>query len=219
MNESALLLLNLQNDCMPQGALSIPGADAVIAVANQLMQEFPFVVAVKKSHPADHFSFAECHPRKKVGDTITINGKVQELWPRHCVEDSHGSALVSELDLSGIDHILSKGGHRLRVSYSAFFENRNRLATGLHTLLKFHKVKNLYILGISLDHDVARTAGDALNLGYQPYVIIDACYSAFPEELKLENFIKDLKAKNVMIVNSNTLTASPKQLHFEFEEE
>src|SRR3990167_5633166 len=164
MKNSALILVGLQNDFMPGGALNISHGHEVIPLVNTLIHQFQFVVATKDWHPKKHISFSSQHPEKKPGDTIEINGQLQRLWPDHCIQNTPGSELACDLDTSGIDHILHKGTRHEIDAYSSFFNNDKKQATGLHTLLKFHQIKNIYILGLPTEFDVKHTALDGLQL-------------------------------------------------------
>ena len=171
----ALILVDLQNDFLPGGALGIAGADAIIPVINQLIPHFPLVVATQDWHPSDHVSFASNHPGKKVGDRIEIEGVEQILWPVHCVRNSLGAELSSALNQERIESFFFKGTDQMIDSYSAFFDNARRKSTGLADYLKSREVTSVYLAGLATDYCVLYSALDALYLGFQTTVISDAC--------------------------------------------
>src|SRR5512133_1067808 len=119
----ALLLVDIQNDFVPGGALAVPDGDAVVGVANALMPRFSLVVASQDWHPADHGSFASNHDGLAPGDVTTLGGVDQVLWPDHCVQGTPGASFHSALDIALIDHVVRKGAHPEVDSYSAFYDN------------------------------------------------------------------------------------------------
>lgn len=171
----ALLLIDLQNDFMPGGALAIPDAWESIKAANYAQQFFKVVIASKDWHPQQHLSFAINHPSKKPGDVIKLDGFEQTLWPVHCVQHTFGAALVKELDQSHIQHVATKGEDIHIDSYSAFFDNAHRQETGLAHYLNQRSIDEIYILGVATEYCVKFSALDAINLGLKTNVIIDGC--------------------------------------------
>ena len=172
---NALILVDIQNDFLPGGALAVPGGDQVVDVANEAMGRFDRVVATQDWHPADHGSFATEHPGRKVYETILLDGVQQTLWPRHCVQRSAGASFASALRVAGIDHVIQKGTDRRVDSYSGFFDNARGRATGLQAWLKSHDVNEVSVMGLALDYCVALTAIDAVELGFQTTVWTDGC--------------------------------------------
>src|SRR4051812_49361700 len=132
----ALILVDLQHDFCPGGALAVNKGDETIAIANRLMPHFSLIVATQDWHPANHKSFATQHPGKKPGDTIELDGKPQVLWPPHCVQDTPGAELHKELDRSKITEVIRKGTDASIDSYSGFFDNNHEKATGLAEWLR-----------------------------------------------------------------------------------
>ncbi|MFQ5501903.1 MAG: bifunctional nicotinamidase/pyrazinamidase, partial [Phycisphaerae bacterium] len=171
----ALILVDLQNDFTPGGALPVPDGDAVVSIANRLMPRFDLIVATQDWHPPDHGSFAANHSGKDPGDTIKLNGLEQILWPVHCVQDTPGAALLSVLDTSRIAHVFRKGIDPGIDSYSGFFDNDHRNATGLGDYLKEQRVDRVYIMGLATDYCVKFTALDARSLGFDTCLIEDGC--------------------------------------------
>src|SRR4051812_25402119 len=143
----ALILVDIQNDFLPGGALAVPNGDEVIAVANELeRQPFDRVVATQDWHPSDHHSFARMHPGKKPGDMIQLHGLAQVLWPPHCVQATTGADFASRLDQSRIDAVFRKGTDRDIDSYSGFFDNGKRKATGLGDYLRAQGIGQVTVL-------------------------------------------------------------------------
>lgn len=171
----ALILVDLQNDFLPGGALAVPRGDEVIPLANALQPYFPLVVATQDWHPADHLSFASQHPGSMAGDVAEVNALQQVLWPDHCVQGTPGAALAANLHTDSIAHVIRKGTDRQVDSYSGFFDNDRRRATGLHEYLQARHVTDVYILGLATDYCVRATALDAARLGYRVQLIEDAC--------------------------------------------
>jgi len=172
----ALVLVDIQNDFMPSGALAVPRADEVVPVANALIQRFGnMVVATQDWHPPGHSSFASSHSGKAPGDVVEIDGVQQTLWPDHCVQQSAGASFHSGLDISGIHHVVRKGADPRIDSYSGFFDNDQRHSTGLEVLLKRHRVSRLLLAGVATDYCVLFTALDARRLGFQVVVVKDGC--------------------------------------------
>jgi len=171
----ALIIVDVQNDFCPGGALPVPAGDQVVPVINNLQRQFELVVATVDWHPADHCSFAANHPGYKVGDVIEIDGLQQILWPVHCVQNTPGAQLHPALDTSRIASLFRKGADPRVDSYSAFFDNGRRKATGLADYLRQHGATELYICGLATDYCVKFTALDAVELGFRTNVLADAC--------------------------------------------
>ncbi|MEO1514239.1 MAG: bifunctional nicotinamidase/pyrazinamidase [Bacteroidota bacterium] len=171
----ALLLIDLQIDFCPGGALEVPQGDQVIDLANQLMDQFELVVATKDWHPADHESFAANHLWRRPGDVIELHGLEQILWVMHCVQDSFGSQFHPQLQTDKINHIVYKGTDKEIDSYSGFFDNGHRQATGLEAYLRDKGVTELYIMGLATDYCVKFSVLDALSCGFETYLIEDGC--------------------------------------------
>lgn len=171
----ALLVIDMQNDFMPWGALPTAGADTLIPLINELMEKFPIVVATKDWHPKGHISFAANHRGKKEGETILFNGMEQILWPVHCVQDSDGAAFATGLNTDNFDRIFFKGTDLELDSYSAFFDNAHLKDTGLSNYFKKRKIEDLYFTGVATDYCVLFSVLDALELGFKATLIRDAC--------------------------------------------
>lgn len=177
----ALLLVDLQNDFMPNGALPVPGGDEVIPLANRLQPYFDRVIATQDWHPAHHISFAANHPGRQPGDCIDCCGIAQCLWPIHCIQNTHGAALVAQLNSKVIDKIIYKGTDPAVDSYSAFFDNARQKETPLAAYLKEQAIDELYVMGVALEYCVQYTVLDACALGIKTYLIVEGCRGITPE--------------------------------------
>ena len=172
---NVLLLIDIQNDFLPGGALAVPDGDAVIDVANHLIASAQHVVATQDWHPVGHGSFASQHDGVSVGEVFDLDGVPQVAWPDHCVQDTVGAKFADSLLVDRIDHVVHKGTQQMIDSYSGFFDNDHRQATGLHDYLQSVKATELTVVGLATDYCVKFTVLDALKLGYQVRVVIDGC--------------------------------------------
>jgi nicotinamidase/pyrazinamidase len=202
---SALILVDLQNDFVPGGALAVPQGDEVIPVADELQEKFDLVLATKDWHPPDHGSFAENHAGKKPGDRIVLDGIEQILWPVHCVQNTYGAEFVPLFDRSRIAHIFHKGTERNIDSYSTFFDNAHRRHTGLAHYLEKREVRQVYLMGLALDYCVKYSALDALQLGFKTYVIIDGCRGIDLESGDIDRALNEIKQSGAVLVKSSDL--------------
>ncbi len=171
----ALILVDLQNDFLPGGALAVPRGDEVIPVANRLVGHFGFVVATRDWHPPDHSSFASQHPGHAVGDVIEVGGVAQVLWPDHCVQGTKGAEFAAALNDAAISEIVTKGTSRDIDSYSGFFDNNQRQATGLLDILQRSGITRVHVMGLATDYCVKFTALDALKLGFETNLVLEGC--------------------------------------------
>jgi nicotinamidase/pyrazinamidase len=175
MTKTCLLLIDLQNDFLPGGALAVSDGDRVIPIANSLMRDFEMVIASQDWHPANHGSFVSQHPNLNVGDTFLWNGSMQVVWPDHCVQGTYGAAFSPGLDVSRISHLITKGEDSSIDSYSAFFDNGKNRATRLHALLQSHGIDTIHVMGLATDYCVRASVLDALDLGYQVTLQTNGC--------------------------------------------
>ncbi|CUH87053.1 nicotinamidase/pyrazinamidase [Phaeobacter sp. CECT 5382] len=170
----ALIVIDVQNDFCSGGALAVPDGDEVVAPINDLMRDFATVILTQDWHPAGHSSFASTHVSKHPFDTIEMSYGSQVLWPDHCVQGSAGAEFHPDLITRG-DLILRKGFRSVVDSYSAFFENDKKTATGLEGYLRNRGITRLTLAGLATDFCVAFSALDAARLGFDVTVELQAC--------------------------------------------
>lgn len=175
--DDVLLVVDVQNDFCPGGALAIPDADQIVPVVNRVARCFPHIVLTQDWHPAGHRSFASSHPGKKPFDVTTLDYGQQILWPDHCVQNTRGAALRADLDLPRAELIVRKGFRRDIDSYSAFYENDHKTPTGLEGYLRQRGFKQVVIVGLALDFCVRYSAEDAAGHGFNVAVIMDGCWA------------------------------------------
>ncbi len=207
-----LLLVDIQNDFLPGGALPVPQGDRVIPVANRLQRLFPLVVATQDWHPAGHGSFASSHPGRRPGELVDLNGLPQVLWPDHCVQGSPGAELAARLDGSRIEAILRKGTDPGIDSYSGFFDNGQRKSTGLADYLRGRGVDEVLLVGLATDYCVKATALDARRLGFRASLIEDGAAGVELRPGDVRAAIDEMRAAGVAVVRSGELAASPGQV-------
>ena len=172
---SALVVVDLQYDFCPGGALAAPDGDATVPVIDRLARAFDDVVLTQDWHPPGHLSFASSHPGAKPGERIELPYGQQMLWPDHCVQGSRGAELHAGLDLPNAVLTVRKGFRADVDSYSAFMENDGATSTGLAGYLRERGLKRLWFCGLALDFCVAWSALDARRLGFEATVVEDAC--------------------------------------------
>lgn len=173
--DTALIVVDVQNDFCSGGALAVPDGEAVVPVINTLACAFGLIVITQDWHPAGHASFASSHAGRSPFETTTMPYGPQVLWPDHCVQGTRGAALHDALDLPTAQLIVRKGWHASVDSYSAFVEADGRTTTGLAAWLRAHGVARVAVTGLATDFCVAYTAQDARSAGFETWVIEDAC--------------------------------------------
>jgi len=171
----ALMLVDLQNDFMPGGALAVPHGDEIVPLVNRIAAKFANVVLTQDWHPRGHISFASSHPGTKPFERKRLRYGMQVLWPEHCVQGTDGAALHSALAVPHAQLLIRKGYHPRVDSYSAFLEADRRTRTGLDGYLKSRGIRRVFCAGLATDFCVAWTAQDARKFGFQAVVIEDAC--------------------------------------------
>ncbi len=199
MPKQALILIDIQNDFLPGGALAVPGGDQVITVANELINSHELVIASQDWHPADHGSFAANHEGKHVYETIKLNGLDQTLWPVHCVEDTQGAEFSELLDCESINRVFRKGCSRDIDSYSAFYDNGHLQSTGLSEWLKSQGVTDLSICGLATDYCVKFSCLDALNDGFHVTLHLAGCRGVNISPGDVDQAIAEMKAAGAEI--------------------
>ena len=198
----ALILVDLQNDFLPGGALAVPQGEAVLGPVHDLIDggEHDLVVATQDWHPPDHASFAAQHPGHAIGEVIELAGLPQVLWPVHCVAGSRGAELARGLDGARIEAIFRKGTDRRVDSYSGFFDNGRRKSTGLGDWLRGRGVTDVDVCGLATDYCVRATALDARSLGFGVRLRVDACHGVELTPGDVDRALADLRAAGVELV-------------------
>lgn len=196
----ALILVDIQNDFCPGGALAVPDGDAVVPVANRLQPRFDLVVATQDWHPPDHGSFAR--EGQVPGTVIELGGVEQILWPVHCVRDTWGAEFHPDLDRERVARVFRKGTDKGVDSYSAFFDNAHLRATGLGDYLKENGVTDVYILGLATDCCIKYSALDAAALGFRTFVVLDGCRGVLLDPDDVEKAVAEMRAAGVSMVGS-----------------
>jgi nicotinamidase/pyrazinamidase len=204
---NALVLVDIQNDFLPTGALPVPGGDEVIEPANALMSSFNLIVATQDWHPRDHGSFAVNHPGKRPGDVIDLHGLQQILWPAHCVQNTPGATFAPGLDMTRVAQVFRKGTDPTIDSYSGFFDNGHRKATGLGDYLKTRGVTDVYLCGLAIDYCVKFSALDAVKLGFRAHLIRHASRGVNLRCGDVDRAIEDMREAGVEIVTGGTPVA------------
>jgi nicotinamidase/pyrazinamidase len=175
LESAALLVIDVQNDFCPGGALAVTGGDDVVAPLNQILPRFPVRVFTQDWHPADHLSFASAHPGSTLFSMTQMPYGPQVLWPDHCVQGSDGARFHGALETDWADLVIRKGFRREIDSYSAFFENDKTTATGLAGYLRDRGVDQVFVGGLATDFCVAFSALDAAACGLRVTLLEDAC--------------------------------------------
>lgn len=173
--QDVLLVVDVQNDFCPGGALAVAGGDLVIEPIHKVARRFEHVILTQDWHTPDHFSFASAHPGKKAYEQIELSYGPQTLWPDHCVQGTRGAEFHPDLKLTKAELILRKGFHREIDSYSAFFENDRTTATGLAGYLRERGLSRVFLAGLAYDYCVGYSALDARRLGFPVVILRDAC--------------------------------------------
>ena len=202
---NCLILVDIQTDFLPGGALAVPDGDKVIPVANRLQAAFPLVVATQDWHPADHGSFAANHPGKNVFEQIDLNGLPQTLWPVHCVQGTLGAELAPGLQRERIAKIFTKGTDTGIDSYSGLFDNGHRKSTGLGEWLKAKGVMEVFVCGLATDYCVKFTALDAAQMGFKTYFIEDASRGVNLQPEDVKNAVAEINRAGIIICRSYEL--------------
>lgn len=207
VHDACLIVVDVQNDFMPDGALAVPHGDEVVPVINRLGPRFANLVLTQDWHPPGHASFASSHPGRKPFERIALPYGEQVLWPDHCVQGTHGAALHRDLALPHAQLVVRKGRHRAVDSYSAFVEADRTTPTGLAGYLKERGFGRLYVCGLATDYCVGWTALDARAAGFEATVIDDAC-RAIDLDGSLARAWREMNAAGVRRIRSTELKAA-----------
>lgn len=204
----ALVVIDVQNDFLPGGALQVPGSDVIVPIVNRLMPHFALVVAAQDWHPRGHASFASSHPGRKPFEQVDLDGVAQTLWPDHCVQGSRGAGFSAALETRPIEAIFRKGTDPGIDSYSAFFDNGRRKSTGLADYLRGKRAHALYLCGLAGDICVHFSALDALHEGFNVHFIRDAATPLDPAVAPLR--LEDLRRQGARVIDSDAIDRPPR---------
>lgn len=200
-----LLLVDLQNDFLPGGALGVPDGDVIVPLVNALLPCFDLVVATQDWHPPEHGSFAGNHPGRKPFEQIQLDGLPQTLWPPHCVQNTGGACFAPGLETRHIARVFPKGVDPQVDSYSGFFDNGRRSPTGLAEWLHDREARALWVCGLATDYCVKFTALDAVTEGFRVHLIEDACRGIDLPPGGVAAAIAEMRAAGIMIVSSQDI--------------
>lgn len=199
----ALILVDIQNDFVPGGALAVPAGNEIIPLVNALQNSFDLVIATQDWHPQNHKSFASAHDDKRPLEKIVLHGLDQVLWPDHCIQGTVGAQFHNALNTNKVEAIFRKGMDPEIDSYSGFYDNGYKKNTGLAGYLRERKVQKVFVCGLAGDYCVFYTAKDALKENFETYIIDDAT-----RPIDHNGFTKaknEILTSGGQIINSNTL--------------
>lgn len=202
----ALILIDVQNDFMPGGALAVPQGDEIVPLINQLQEKFDLVIATQDWHPAGHASFATSHKGKNEFEVIKLDGLDQVMWPEHCIQNTTGAEFHPELNTSWIEAIFRKGTDKKIDSYSGFYDNAHLKSTGLTGYLKEKKVEELYFAGLAGEYCVYFSIIDALGEGFRSILIEDATRALNKDDYEKARI--DILRKGGKVINSTELPSN-----------
>lgn len=200
-----LVIIDVQNDFCPGGALAVSGGDEVVPVINSIIWKFNRVVATQDWHPSDQISFASNHKGKKPFEEIELNGYRQTLWPDHCVQGSRGADFHPDLNTQLFDLIVRKGTSSDVDSYSAFLDNDRKTKTGLDGYLSSLGADEVYLCGLATDFCVYYSAMDARAFGFNTKVIIDACRGIDMPAGTVSRVLDEMRKAGIHIIESGSL--------------
>lgn len=181
---TALIIVDVQNDFLPGGALEVPGGDKVVPVLNDLQARFDLVVATQDWHPEGHSSFASQHEGKKPFDVIEWKGRSQTLWPDHCVQGTIGAEITNQLDTKRVEAIFRKGTNKQIDSYSGFYDNNHEKSTALADYLRGKDIDHVFVGGLAADVCVYFTVLDSLKEGFKTTLLRDATQALDEDAMK-----------------------------------
>lgn len=198
----ALLIIDVQKDFLPGGALAVPEGDRVVPVINVLQEKFPLVVATQDWHPPGHGSFASVHAGKEVFSVTELDGLEQILWPDHCVQETAGAEFAEGLKHNRIEAIFRKGMEEHIDTYSGFHDNGHRKSTGLGDYLRGKQVEEAYVTGLAGDVCVYFTVLDALKEGFATYLVADATRAVNMREDDYEKAVEHMRREGARLIES-----------------
>jgi len=198
-----LLIIDVQNDFMPNGSLAVPKGDSIVPVINTTQDKFDLILATQDWHPKDHVSFASNHNGKSNFDVIEIHSQPQTLWPNHCIQGTEGAKFHPDLNTEKFEAIFRKGTDTSIDSYSAFFDNGHLKSTGLAGYLKEKGITELFLCGLAADICVYFSIIDAFNEGFDCTFIEDASQAL--DHVHLDKLKQEMLTKGIKIVNSESI--------------
>lgn len=206
----ALIVVDMQNDFMPDGALPVPEADEIIPRVNALMKAFEgdYVVATQDWHPPDHGSFASNNPGARPGDLGILGGIEQVMWPDHCVQGTRGAEFVEGLETERFDAVFQNGTDPLVDSYSGFYDNARREKTGLAEALRGKGVDEVYVCGVATDYCVKFTVLDALLEGFSTYVVAEATRGVNLKPGDAERALEEMAEAGAQVIGAGQVLSS-----------
>jgi len=202
------IIVDIQNDFIPGGALAVPEGDKIIPIINLLQKHFDLIVATQDWHPPNHGSFASNHEGKKPGEIIKLSGLDQILWPDHCVQGTKGAEFVKDLDITRLARVFQKGTDPEIDSYSTFYDNAHRKSTGLGNYFKEKGIQEVYLAGLATDYCVKFSALDAVELGFKTHVIQDACRGVNLSPADSQKALEQMKNSGAEIIQSGDILKS-----------
>lgn len=205
MPKNALILIDLQNDFCLNGSLAVRDGEGVMPIANKLQAYFDCIIATQDWHPDDHLSFAANHDGQKIGDVIQLENISQILWPKHCIQYSNGAEFHPDLETKKVTRIFQKGTEKKIDSYSAFFDNAHLRSTGLEDYLRNQNINEIYLMGLATDYCVKYSALDAKELGFNVYVIEDACRGVELKQGDIERAKREMAERGVHFIQSEQI--------------
>ncbi len=202
-NKKALIIIDIQNDFCPGGALAVPGGDEIVPAVNELssLHKFDKVIATQDWHPPGHISFASGKDKEPFSE-VKIDGVTQTLWPDHCVQESEGADFHPDLDLKPVDLILRKGSDPNIDSYSAFLENDKKTETGLHHYLKGMDIEEIFVCGLALDVCVYFSSLDGIKYNFKVNLIRDVSRGIDQPQGSVDEVLGNMEEKGVVITDS-----------------
>jgi nicotinamidase/pyrazinamidase len=200
----ALILVDIQNDFLPGGALQVARGDEVIPIANGAQDHFALVVATQDWHPKSHGSFASQHRGRSPGELVELDGLPQVLWPDHCVQGSSGAQFGPGLGMNRVEAIFRKGTDPRIDSYSGFFDNGHRKSTGLGDYLRGRGVTDVYVMGLATDYCVKFTALDARALGFRCFLLADGSRGVELKPGDVERAVAQMREAGVEVIRGTT---------------
>lgn len=202
-----LIITDVQHDFMPGGALGVAGGNEIVPIINALIPHFDHIFATQDWHPLHHISFASSHKRKP-GDVIRLGEIEQVLWPDHCIQNTHGADLAKGLRREKIEALFHKGVDPKVDSYSTFFDNSRKRSTGLADHLRKAHLTDLYFVGLASDYCVLYSVLDAVDLGFNTWVIRDACRGINLHPGDEEKAYETMRRKGARVIFSQEILGS-----------